>query len=205
MADTGIGMDGATLGRIFEPFFTTKDIGRGTGLGLATVYGVVTQSNGDIHVDSTPGRGTTFTVYLPRVEAPVDVPAPAPVAETNVSGTETILLVEDEREVRALVCDVLSRRGYRVLMADGAVDALRLASHTRETIDLLVTDVVMPDMNGLALAERLLADRPRMKVLYMTGYSNEVVLAHGTPRTDSLIEKPFTPRQLSGRVREVLG
>ena len=205
VADTGIGMDGATLARIFEPFFTTKDVGRGTGLGLATVYGVVTQSNGDIHVDSTPGRGTTFTVYLPRVEAPVDMPAPAPVAEPNVSGTETILLVEDEREIRALVHDVLSRRGYRVLVADGAVDALRLAGHMRESIDLLVTDVVMPDMNGLALAERLLTDRPRMKVLYMTGYSNEVVATHGIPRAGALIEKPFTPRQLSGRVREVLG
>jgi CheY-like chemotaxis protein len=205
VTDTGLGMDSATLARIFEPFFTTKDVGRGTGLGLATVWGVVTQSNGDIHVDSTPGRGTAFTVYLPRVEAPVDLPAPTSAAEPNVSGTETILLVEDEREVRSLVCDVLTDRGYRVLLADGAVDAIRVAGHTREPIDLLVTDVVMPDMNGLALAERLLADRPRMKVLYMTGYSNEVVLAHGTPRAGSLIEKPFTPRQLSGRVREVLG
>jgi PAS domain S-box-containing protein len=203
VADTGIGMEAATLARIFEPFFTTKDVGRGTGLGLATVYGVVTQSNGDIQVESTPGHGTTFTVYLPRVEAPAEAEKPAAAPERHAPGSETILLVEDEREVRALVCDVLSDRGYRVLMADGPVEALRLASGTSEAIDLLVTDVVMPAMNGLALAERLLVDRPSMKVLYMTGYSNEVVLAHGTPQ-GSLIEKPFTPRELSGRVREVL-
>jgi PAS domain S-box-containing protein len=205
VADTGLGMSKETCARIFEPFFTTKDVGRGTGLGLATVYGVVTQSNGDIQVESALGRGSVFTVYLPRVDAPAEEAKPAAVAERAAPGTETILLVEDEREVRALVCDVLSSRGYRVLMADGPVEALRLASRTPEAIDLLVTDVVMPDMNGLALAERLLADRPAMKVLYMTGYSNDVVLSHGTPQTGSLIEKPFTPRQLSGRVREVLG
>jgi DNA-binding response OmpR family regulator len=117
----------------------------------------------------------------------------------------TILLVEDEREVRALVCHVLSTRGYRVLTASGPVEALSLARETSDTIDLLVTDVVMPDMSGLALAERILADRPDMKVLYMTGFSNEVVLAHGTPQPGSLIEKPFTPRQFAARVAEVLG
>lgn len=119
--------------------------------------------------------------------------------------SETILLVEDDREVRALVRDVLNEGGYRVLIADGPVHALGLSRGTRGPIDLLVTDVVMPDMSGLALAERLLVDRPDLKVLYMTGYSNEVVLAHGTPKPGSLIEKPFTLRQLSGRVREVLG
>jgi signal transduction histidine kinase/CheY-like chemotaxis protein len=205
VADTGLGMSRETAARIFEPFFTTKEVGHGTGLGLATVYGVVTQSNGDIAVESAPGRGTAFTVYLPRVEAPADPAKPAAATERHAPGSETILLVEDESEVRALVCDVLSSRGYRVLTAEGPVEALRLASRTREPIDLLVTDVVMPDMNGLALAERLLADRPTMKVLYMSGYNNEVVLAHGTPQAGSLIEKPFTPRQLSGRVREVLG
>jgi CheY-like chemotaxis protein len=121
------------------------------------------------------------------------------------TGTETILLVEDEHEVRALVCDVLRERGYRVLVTEGPAEALRLAKGTAETIDLLVTDIVMPAMNGLALAERLLADRPEMKILYMTGYSNDVVQGHGTPQPGSLIEKPFSPRQLSYRVREVLG
>jgi PAS domain S-box-containing protein len=204
VADTGIGMDRVTAARIFEPFFTTKDVGRGTGLGLATVYGVVSQSGGDIEVDSVPGHGTVFTVYLPSVDAPADAEAPAPAAEGPVRGTGTILLVEDERELRSLVTDVLSSRGYRVLAANGPVEALGLASRTREPIDLLVTDVVMPDMNGLALAERLMTNRPAMKVLYMTGYSNDVVLAHGTPQPGSLIEKPFTPHELSGRVREVL-
>jgi CheY-like chemotaxis protein len=204
VTDTGIGMDAATLTRIFEPFFTTKEIGRGTGLGLSTVYGIVSQSNGDIEVQSKLGLGTAFTVYLPQVEAPAAAPKPEPAPERPSAGTETILLVEDEHDVRALVCDVLSGRGYRVMMADGPVEALRLASSTAEPIDLLVTDVVMPNMNGLALAERLLLDHPRMKVLYMTGYSTDVINAHGAPRPGSLIEKPFTARQIMGRVRDAL-
>jgi len=204
VTDSGIGMDAATLARIFEPFFTTKDIGRGTGLGLSTVYGIVSQSNGDIEVQSKPGQGTAFTVYLPQVAAPAAAPKPEPAPERPSAGTETILLVEDEHDVRALVCDVLSGRGYRVMMADGPVEALRLASSASEPIDLLVTDVVMPNMNGLALAERLLLDHPGMKVLYMTGYSADVINAHGAPRPGSLIEKPFTARQIMGRVREAL-
>ena len=204
VADTGIGMDAATLTRIFEPFFTTKEIGRGTGLGLSTVYGIVSQSNGDIEVQSKPGQGTAFTVYLPQVAAPAAAPKPEPAPERPSAGTETILLVEDAHDVRALVCDVLSGRGYRVMMADGPVEALSLASSTSEPIDLLVTDVVMPNMNGLALAERLLLDHPQMKVLYMTGYSADVINAHGAPRPGSLIQKPFTARQIMGRVREAL-
>ena len=127
------------------------------------------------------------------------------VDKTVARGTEKILLVEDEREVRALVTDVLQDRGYRLLIADSPVEALRLSRQTPEPIDLLVTDVVMPAMNGLALAERLLADRPEMKVIYMTGYSSDVVMAHGTPQVGSLLEKPFTPRQLLARVRLILG
>ena len=127
------------------------------------------------------------------------------VDKTVARGTEKILLVEDEREVRALVTDVLTDRGYQLLVADSPVEALRLSRHTPEPIDLLVTDVVMPAMNGLALAERLLADRPEMKVIYMTGYSSDVVMAHGTPQAGSLLEKPFTPRQLLARVRLILG
>jgi CheY-like chemotaxis protein len=141
-------------------------------------------------VDSKRTPGTALTVS-----------SPAPVPARPV----TILLVDDEHEVRTLVSDVLKGRGYRVIITSGPVEALRLARETPDEIDLLVTDVVMPDMSGLALAERLLSDRPDMKVLYMTGYSNEVVLAHGTPQAGSLIEKPFTPRQISARVREMLG
>jgi CheY-like chemotaxis protein len=141
-------------------------------------------------VDSKRTRGTSLTVSRP---------APVP------ARTVTILLVEDEHEVRTLVSDVLKSRGYRVITTSGPVEALRVSREIPDDIDLLVTDVVMPDMSGLALAERLLSDRPDMKVLYMTGYSNEVVLAHGTPMPGSLIEKPFTPRQITARVLEILG
>ena len=141
-------------------------------------------------MDSTRTPGTSLTVSRP----------------TPVTGQPAlILLVEDEHEVRTLVSDVLNSRGYRVITTSGPVEALRVAREIPENIDLLVTDVVMPDMSGLALAERLLSDRPEMKVLYMTGYSNEVVMAHGTPQAGSLIEKPFTPRQIAGRVAEILG
>jgi CheY-like chemotaxis protein len=204
VTDNGIGMDTATLARIFEPFFTTKEVGRGTGLGLATVYGIVSQSNGDIEVQSKPGLGTTVTVYLPQVEAPATAPKAEPGPERQPAGAGTILLVEDEPDLRALVADVLTGRGYRVIIADGPVEALRLARSASDPIDLLVTDIVMPSMNGLALAERLLMDHPRMKVLYMTGYSADVIHAHGAPGPGSLIEKPFTPRQIAGRVREAL-
>jgi signal transduction histidine kinase len=204
VTDNGIGMDTATLTRIFEPFFTTKEVGRGTGLGLATVYGIVSQSNGDIEVQSKPGLGTTVIVYLPQVEAPAAAPKTEQAPERRSEGAETILLVEDEPDLRALVADVLTSRGYRVIIADGPVEALRLARSTAEPIDLLVTDIVMPSMNGLALAERLLMGHPRMKVLYMTGYSADVIHAHGAPGPGSLIEKPFTPRQIAGRVREAL-
>ncbi len=145
---------------------------------------------GEIHVDSTLGHPSRTVIPTPEPPAP----------ETGV-----ILLVEDQSDVRALVRDVLSERGYRLLIADGPVAALQLARETTDVIDLLVTDIVMPAMNGLALAERLLVDRPEMKVLYMTGYSHDIVMAHGTPQAGSLIEKPFTPRQLAVRVREVLG
>jgi signal transduction histidine kinase/CheY-like chemotaxis protein len=205
VSDTGIGMDDATLTHIFEPFFTTKDVGKGTGLGLATVYGIVSQSNGDIRVDSAPGRGTSFTVYLPRVEAPL-APAVSPlVGERNVTGTETIILVEDEPDVRALMRDVLGEHGYRVLVAGSSEEALRLADGTTGPIDLLITDVVMSGMNGIALAERLTMTRPETSVLYMTGYSHEAVAGLGTLKGSALLQKPFTPHDLATRVREVLG
>ena len=205
VADTGIGMDEATLAHIFEPFFTTKDVGKGTGLGLATVYGIVTQSDGDIRVESTPGRGTSFTVYLPRVEAPVAPQEPAQVREGDVTGGETIMLVEDEPDVRALMRDVLGDFGYRVLSAGSSEDALRLAAGMKDPIDLLITDVVMSGMNGIELAARLTVLRPETKVLYMTGYSHEAVAGLGALRGSSLLQKPFTPNDLATRVREVLG
>jgi signal transduction histidine kinase len=204
VSDTGIGMDETTLENIFEPFFTTKDVGKGTGLGLATVYGIVTQSNGDIRVDSAPGRGTSFTVYLPRVDAPLAPTAPAPTRERDVAGTETIMLVEDEPDVRALMRDVLGELGYQVLVAGSSEEALRLADRITDPVDLLITDVVMSGMNGIELAERFTMKRPATKVLYMTGYSHEAVAGLGSLRGSSLLQKPFRPNDLALRVREVL-
>ncbi|HEV8143827.1 MAG TPA: ATP-binding protein, partial [Methylomirabilota bacterium] len=204
VSDTGIGMDETTLANIFEPFFTTKDVGKGTGLGLATVYGIVTQSNGDIRVDSAPGRGTSFTIYLPRVDAPLAPTAPAPTRERNVAGTETIMLVEDEPDVRALMHDVLGELGYQVLVAGSSEEALRLADDGTDPVDLLITDVVMSGMNGIELAERFTMKRPATKVLYMTGYSHEAVAGLGALRGSALLQKPFRPNDLALRVREVL-
>jgi signal transduction histidine kinase len=204
VSDTGIGMDETTLANIFEPFFTTKDVGKGTGLGLATVYGIVTQSNGDIRVDSAPGRGTSFTIYLPRVDAPLAPTAPAPTRERNVAGTETIMLVEDEPDVRALMHDVLGELGYQVLVAGSSEEALRLADGGTDPVDLLITDVVMSGMNGIELAERFTMKRPATKVLYMTGYSHEAVAGLGALRGSALLQKPFRPNDLALRVREVL-
>jgi len=204
VSDTGIGMDETTLANVFEPFFTTKDVGKGTGLGLATVYGIVTQSNGDIRVDSAPGRGTSFTIYLPRVDAPLAPTAPAPTRKRDVAGTETIVLVEDEPDVRALMRDVLGELGYQVLVAGSSEEALRLADRSTDPVDLLITDVVMSGMNGIELAERFTMKRPATKVLYMTGYSHEAVGGLGALRGSSLLQKPFRPNDLALRVREVL-
>ncbi|HKT59626.1 MAG TPA: ATP-binding protein [Gemmatimonadales bacterium] len=204
--DTGTGMDEHVLAHLFEPFFTTKELGRGTGLGLATVYGIVRQSGGQIQVTSRPGEGSTFTVYLPRVEesaaagqTTAGAPAPAP------GGTETVLVVEDEEAVRHLVCRVLRAKGYRVLEAPNAESALLLAGSTAAPIDLLVTDMVMPGMGGTTLAAELLAVRPAMRVLFITGYAPEAVERGGRlPDAGGLLEKPFSADQLARRVRETL-
>jgi CheY-like chemotaxis protein len=164
----------------------------------------VTQSNGDIRVDCAPGRGTSFTIYLPRVDAPLAPTAPAPTRERNVAGTETIMLVEDEPDVRALMHDVLGELGYQVLVAGSSEEALRLADGGTDPVDLLITDVVMSGMNGIELAERFTMKRPATKVLYMTGYSHEAVAGLGALRGSALLQKPFRPNDLALRVREVL-
>jgi signal transduction histidine kinase len=206
VTDTGCGMDAATLSRIFEPFFTTKGPGKGTGLGLATVYGIVKQSGGSIYVYSEVGRGTSFKVYLPRLEAAAVADVPVVVAPTQqVGGQETLLVVEDDEAVRALTRTVLRSNSYDVIEAVDADEALRWVEEHKEPIHLLVTDVVMPGMSGRELAERLKQLRPEMKVLFVSGYTDDAVVRHGLLEAEvAFLQKPFTPNALARKVREVL-
>jgi hypothetical protein len=204
VSDTGTGMDAATQTRVFEPFFTTKAKGRGTGLGLSTVHGIVQQSGGTIWVYSEPGRGSTFKVYLPRVDAPVEKTARGG-EPTSLTGSETILVLEDETGVRDLVRRVLERYGYRVLVAETPHEALAVAEEQQGQIQLLISDVVLPEMTGPAVAERIVAAQPQIRVLYMSGYTDSDivhrgVLDEGTP----FLQKPFVPEALARKVREVL-
>jgi len=206
VTDTGTGMDATTLARVFEPFFTTKPRGKGTGLGLASVYGIVRQSGGYIAVTSTPGAGTTFRIHLPRVDAPVETARAPRVVSVPAPGTETVLVAEDEQMVRVLIRKVLEQAGYTVLLAGGGAEALQLAERHAGPIQMLVTDVVMPGMSGRELARRLLELRPNTKVLYLSGYADDAVERHGVldPGT-AFMQKPFSPGALASRVREVLG
>jgi PAS domain S-box-containing protein len=206
VSDTGMGMDADTQARIFEPFFTTKEKGKGTGLGLAMVYGTVKQSGGYIWVYSEVGKGTTFKIYLPRSEAEVDESSPGRSGVEAQQGTETLLLVEDEEAVRTLVRNVLRKKGYRVLEASQGEEALEFSELYRGRIDLLVTDVVMPQMNGRELARRLVKSRPEIKVLYISGYADNAVWSEGgLDSNGAFLQKPFSPEALARTVREVLG
>ncbi len=205
VSDTGIGMDAETRGRVFEPFFTTKAVGKGTGLGLATVYGIVKQSGGYITVKSEPKHGSTFKVYLSRVEATMATPAVRSTSEDPRGGTETVLVAEDEAAVRTLARRALERFGYRVLVAGNGQEALALARESQEPIHLLLTDVVMPEMGGRELAEHLVRERPTTRVLFTSGYTDAAVLQpRGSGPASAFLPKPYNPTQLARKVREVL-
>jgi CheY-like chemotaxis protein len=206
IADSGAGIAAETLPHVFEPFFTTKGMGIGTGLGLSTVYGIVQQSGGWIQVDSRPGAGSRFRLYLPRVQG---VAAPKVSSGPSMEpprGAETVLVVEDQTEVRRLATRILRSNGYSLLEASSGPEALQLCRQYTGAIDLLVTDVVMPGMTGRDLANKLLAERPRLKVLYMSGYTADVIGKQGVLDPGvAYLPKPFTPAQFSIKVREVLG
>jgi signal transduction histidine kinase len=203
--DTGMGMDDAVRARIFEPFFTTKDPGKGTGLGLSTVYGIVKQVGGYIQVESAPGSGAKFTIHLPSIRGVPAKRAPAPPVRTQLRGTETVLIAEDEAGVRLPTRRILVAHGYRVLEACDGMTALALAERHEGVIDLLLTDVVMPGMGGAELARRLRMVRPELRVVYMSGYSTEAVATHGilTPGA-TFLQKPFSIEELAGQIRDIL-
>jgi CheY-like chemotaxis protein len=203
MSDTGTGMSEEVKAHLFEPFFTTKE--KGTGLGLATVYGIVRQSGGHIRVDSEPGRGTTFEIFLPRLAGAMESQEEASVPAENPGGRETILVVEDEDMVRELVFQILRRNGYTVLEASNGEEAIEVARRHRKPIHLMVTDMVMPRMGGHELAERLVPLRPEMKVIFMSGYTDKAALHHKVlNREVTFLQKPFGPSILAAKVREVL-
>jgi CheY-like chemotaxis protein len=203
--DTGSGMDRETLARVFEPFYTKKERGKGTGLGLAMVHGIVQQNNGHVSVRSELGAGTTFDIYLPRSDAALAAAEDAPVALRRAVGAETLLLVEDEATVRELVLELLQREGYTVLVAAHGEEALAVAARHAGVIHMLVTDVVMPGMSGGELASRFQAERPDARVLYISGYSDDAIVRAGVSRADSaFLQKPFSYEAFAAKVREVL-
>jgi len=204
ISDTGIGMNSAVQEHLFEPFYTTKEPGQGTGLGLATVYGIVKQSGGSIFVYSETGRGTSFKIFLPRAESTDDAIAAEPI-RPELRGTESILLVEDQAEVRSVVEQMLTRHGYRVAAAGNGADALDIARTYPGRIDLIITDVVMPGMSGREVATRFLRERPAARELYMSGYTDDSVVQQGViEQSVAFIQKPFRPSTLLQKIREVL-
>lgn len=205
VSDNGIGMDSKTRQRIFEPFFTTKEASQGTGLGLATVYGIVKQSNGFIWVETKVNEGSSFAVQFPRIDKPVEAPKPETVAAKIPSGHETILLVEDEEQIRRAAVEVLNVLGYQVFEAGSGQQALQLAELYKNPIHLLLTDVIMPRMNGRELAEKVKAIHPETTVLYMSGYTDDIISKHGVLEQDvHFLNKPFTPSILATKIREIL-
>jgi len=204
-SDNGCGMEKQTLAHIFEPFFTTKDIGKGTGLGLATVYGIVKQNEGFVNVYSEPGHGTTFKIYLPRLKAPAEQDKTEKLGKTAQGGTETLLVVEDEPSILNMSVIMLKKMGYRVLSAGSPLEAIRVAENCKDEIHLLMTDVVMPEMNGRELAQQLQAKFPGLKRLFVSGYTENVIAHHGVLEPGVFfLQKPFSKDELACALRRVL-
>jgi CheY-like chemotaxis protein len=204
ITDTGIGMTEEVKAHLFEPFFTTKGVGRGTGLGLATCYGIICQSDGDIRVYSEANCGTTFKIYLPRVTAPLAANGHSDDPDTLPGGNESVLIVEDEAAVRRLAASVLRSSGYQVQEARDAVEAFALIQ-SRQPFDLVITDVIMPRMSGKELYDQIKLSAPRIKVLFMSGYTDDALAHHGVLGPElSFLEKPFSPARLAHKVREVI-
>jgi CheY-like chemotaxis protein len=204
VSDTGTGMSEAVQAHLFEPFFTTKAEGQGTGLGLATCFGIIKQNNGHIWYQTASGQGTRFVIYLPRDRANSAALEPQGKPPWISQGTETILLVEDDQPVRVIVARTLREQGYTLLEAGNAVEALALFQYEPLRIDLLVTDVVMPGLNGQALAEQALAARPGLKVLFISGYTDNVISQKSLGVETDYMQKPFSPGRLAEKVREIL-
>jgi CheY-like chemotaxis protein len=205
VSDTGVGMDQATKDRLFEPFFTTKAPGKGTGLGLAAVHGIVTQSGGYVAVESEPLRGTSFKVYLPAAEPEGEAPPVVQSREQPAGGTASVLIVEDEQAIRTLTRTILERAGYSVLAASTATDAEALFAQEVGGIDLLVTDIALPDGTGPALFKRLVEKRPSLRVVYMSGYTDEMLVDQAAlERAGGFLQKPFLADGLVRKVRDAL-
>jgi nitrogen-specific signal transduction histidine kinase len=205
ISDTGVGMSQDVQSHIFEPFFTTKEAGKGTGLGLATAYGIIKQSGGSITVYSEPEHGTTFKICLPRTDQPVDPPAAGPAAAAPSRGTERVLVVEDDPEVRRLVFEVLRARGYLVRACSSGDEALELTRSGGDGLDLIVADVILPGLSGPEVVRRIAQEIPGLRALFISGYSDEAVLRHGMLEAGMMfLPKPFLPEALAQKVREVL-
>jgi CheY-like chemotaxis protein len=205
VSDTGTGISPEVKARLFEPFFTTKERGRGTGLGLSTVHGIVQQSEGHIEVYSEPGQGSTFKVYLPRVEAELDEPERRAPEPESLRGDEVLLLVEDDETIRRVVRESLEQLGYKVLEAADGHEAMIRFKHRTRPVQLLITDVIMPGMSGPELAEMILAIQPQLSVLFVSGYTDRALVHQGLRRPGTaFLQKPFSPEALARRVREVL-
>ena len=205
VTDTGTGMDASTQQRLFEPFFTTKEPGRGTGLGLATVYGIVTQSRGSIWVYSELGHGSTFKVYLPVTTEEIMPQVAVEMSTASLAGTETVLVVEDQIEARSVICQTLRRRGYTVIESINGPDAIVKGRQPETAIDVVLTDVVMPGMGGRRVAEVIRATRPDLRVVYMSGYTDSAIVDHGILEPGvTFVQKPFATDTLLRKIREVL-